>query len=290
MDSSDLSGLVNYFDEKVQRFDQLVPFARLCKYRINRRLEDTQMLDQSEPAGVDDLPDLGELTDLVIECKNALVALDETLVVKEAAMTEQHKTVLDLISDASSHLDHLSSNFPVDFGKPIEPSKPKYGIHVSKKPAVGRTGKTTGPTVNRTAITQGAPKPPQPTANEVTLNKKKGINSTTVTTLPVAKTQAKQQNKQQQQSARDQKAPIAKPDAAAKSGGISSRTTAATISSMQKSASKPVKSDIRKTTASLGMNDGAGKGPTIPVRLTKKLLTMREHQLNRMKTSEESEE
>ena len=132
MDSTDLEGLVKYFNDKVERFDQLVPLARLCKHGINQMLGDAE-LDQ--PIDLDHLPDLTELTNLVSETKSSLEMLDQSLTKREREMKQQHEKLLSLISDVTNHLEHLSSNFPVDFGKPPAgpPPKPKYGIHVQKK-------------------------------------------------------------------------------------------------------------------------------------------------------------
>lgn len=286
MDSPDLDGLVKHFDEKVSECTQLLPFARLCRHLMNQVLEDGKNPNEFNAK---DLPDLEKLTTSVINARNILNTLDQALTEKEESMKKQHKQLLESIDDATSKMLHLSSTFPVDFGKPTEVAKPKYGIYVQKPKANVVKNQPTSKAALKTNTTSGHGVTNKSTSNNA-LNKRKTINTTTVTNLPGTKTQVGQNKSKQVPNVPPSSSKANQQRGKQDVKGSTSRMTAATISSMQKSASKQVKSDIKKTTASLGMKDATGKGPAIPVRLTKKLLTMRQHQLNKMKPADDQDE
>ena len=293
MDSESIEDLIQHFENRINNFHDLVQFARMSKY-----LEKKSKYPEEEVSiDIDDsqLPDLQELTRLILESKQALGKIENYLDDKEKSLKREYELIKEEAADTKNHLQHLSSQFPVDFGKE---SKPKYGINVPRKgPVVSKVqsglarskfNETSKP--SSAAGNRGTSK----ASNPVPLTRRK-INSATTTSLPASR--AQQENKSRPQvlekgmkKTDTNVASSSSVNNAARVNCATSRMAAATISSMQKSAKKPIKSDIKKTTASIGMTDATGKAPAFPVRLTKKLLTMREHQLNRMKSTEDTDD
>jgi hypothetical protein len=133
MQTNDLLPLLEHFDKKINLINQTIPWARFCNHVI--REHEQQMMDtpdanrnvrqKSDTAVVD----VNALTALVVEMESCLLDIENHLTDKKKKLLEQEQRILVLLEDVAIHLEYLSSNFPIDFGKSPEKPKPKYGIN-----------------------------------------------------------------------------------------------------------------------------------------------------------------
>ena len=99
------------------------------------------------------LPDLHALSGMILEMEDTIHAIDDQLDDEKKRVAQQKNRIQGLMEDVKSHLEYVSSNFPLNFGKsPAKPKQPKYGINVpprksvavASKPAAKGAGKAPG--------------------------------------------------------------------------------------------------------------------------------------------------
>lgn len=157
MEGVDLLALLQHFDKKIDQINQTIPWARFCNQMIK---EHDQLHDTPDANGnlrtVKDVPDMNALSGMVIEMESSLQEIENHLVAEKKKLANQEERITILSEDVAAHLEYLSSNFPIDFGKSPEKPKPKYGINTGLANRRQTTATTAKTQPNRAA---GAAKP-----------------------------------------------------------------------------------------------------------------------------------
>ena len=169
MDAPDLSSLLLHFGQKISRIEDLIPWARTCNLLVQQ--QDARLSGDEDPvADSTQLPDLRLLSDMILDIQESINEIDDQLDMERERMEKQKIRIQNLVSDLNSHLDYMSSNFPLHFGKsPEKPKNTKYGINATaRKPAVqaakagptGRAGNAVTRPVTKSAVTGRTGKAP----------------------------------------------------------------------------------------------------------------------------------
>ena len=191
MDAADLPSLINRFDKKIDEIKQAIPWARICNNVVqehDRKLgaRDANGNIQSNTDWTD-IPDMVSLSGMVLEMETVLDEMQKHLVVEEKKIQNQEQRIVHLLEDVSVHLEYLSSNFPVDFGKSPEKAKTKYGTDsgLVRRKTVTTSVVTGRPTVGRNSrpnVTTAATGPkPNNNPRNMNIQNKKPVNEKPVT-------------------------------------------------------------------------------------------------------------
>lgn len=170
MDSPDLVSLLSHFDQKIARVQHLVPWARACNLLVQEH--DARLSGDQVPL-VDrcQLPDMRLLSELMLDMEDSIYAIDDRLHLEKKRQQKQKVRIRNLITDLNEHLDHISSKFPLNFGKsPEKPKTQKYGIHAPVRKSTAPIAKSVpnvmvGKTANAGTRT-GAKSAPVPAARK----------------------------------------------------------------------------------------------------------------------------
>lgn len=130
MDSPDLTSLLLHFDHKIRQIDELIPWAKTCNLLVQR--QDNLLTDQEQEQPDVQLPDLHLLSELIMDMEESIYEIDDQMALERKRTERQKIRIQNLITDLKQHLDYISSNFPLNFGKsPEKPKIARYGIHAA---------------------------------------------------------------------------------------------------------------------------------------------------------------
>lgn len=174
MDSTDLESLLEHFEARLNHVNGMVPWARFCNHVVSQHdaMDSNGNINNRND---DNLPDMIFLSEMVVEMDESLDQMEKIILQKQKSLSNQKERIVALLEDLSSHLEYLSSNFPIRFGKSPEKPQRKYGIDTG----VNRR-QTQAPTAaSRQAFVKA---PPRKTIGPSSTIKGTVVNKTTAST------------------------------------------------------------------------------------------------------------